>query len=406
MSVQISIKQATIYQKELTDKLTKMLNKPIEVIKSPITDIKNPAKVLFSNSVLSGVTKRRKCITQIDDNEIELDVPAYMRPCTYELDTSQKKYDLKRFDPHSSYYIVFKDDGLHSDNALALMNYYLKIKGYSYRIARLSSNIDYKLVKEVYLRLLNEIYQTNDIHAKLEIDKGALNKIAINDFYILYNPDEQDKLIYYYAFIGFNSSDSQVGIGFNNSDFQVGVDSTINIADDFKEKFALDDLQGSFKNRALDKMIKIQIIYTDDMKVDISASFKFNCQIDHEISNMLTKIVNAQLDHSYRSYVDLPVELQFSYILSNVYCEYASLSKNEINLPKAHDIKFSSYEITPDRVNKHEIDTSTIMSPDKNLTTLFDLIDPAYGHPRLFWDNGEIKILLGNTQLTHFYTFK
>lgn len=395
MSVQISIKQATIYQKELTNKLTKMLNKPIEVIKSPITDIKNPAKVLFSNSVLSGVTKRRKCITQIDDNEIELDTPAYMRPCTYELDTSQKKYDLKRFDPHSSYYIVFKDDGLHSDNALALMNYYLKIKGYSYRIARLSSNIDYKLVKEVYLRLLNKIYQTNDIHAKLEIDKGALNKIAINNFYILYNPDEQDKLIYYYAFIGFNSSDSQVG-----------VDSAINIADDFKAKFDLDDLQGGFKNRALHEMLKIQAIYTDDMKVDISASFKFNCQIDQEISNMLTKIANRQLDYSYSSYVGLPVELQFSYLLSNVSCEYASLSKNEINLPKAHDIKFSSYEITPDRVNKHEIDTSTIMSPDKNLTTLFDLIDPAYGHPRLFWDDGKIKILLGNTQLTHFFTFK
>ena len=395
MSVQISIKQATIYQKELTNKLTKMLNKPIEVIKSPITDIKNPAKVLFSNSVLSGVTKRRKCITQIDDNEIELDTPAYMRPCTYELDTSQKKYDLKRFDPHSSYYIVFKDDSLHSDNALALMNYYLKIKGYSYRIARLSSNIDYKLVKEVYLRLLNKIYQTNDIHAKLEIDKGALNKIAINNFYILYNPDEQDKLIYYYAFIGFNSSDSQVG-----------VDSAINIADDFKAKFDLDDLQGGFKNRALYEMLKIQAIYTDDMKVDISASFKFNCQIDQEISNMLTKIANRQLDYSYSSYVGLPVELQFSYLLSNVCCEYASLSKNEINLPKAHDIKFSSYEITPDRVNKHEIDTSTIMSPDKNLTTLFDLIDPAYGHPRLFWDDGKIKILLGNTQLTHFFTFK
>ena len=395
MNVQISIKQATAYQKELTDKLTKMLNKPIEVIKSPITDIKNPAKVLFSNSVLSGVTKRRKCITQINDNEIELDTPAYMRPCTYELDTSQKKYDLKRFDLHSSYYIVFKDDGLHSDNALALMNYYLKIKGYSYRIARLSSNIDYKLVKEVYLRLLNEIYQTNDIHARLEIDKGTLNKIAIDDFYILYNPDEQDKLIYYYAFIGFDSSDSQVGI-----------DSTINIADDFKAKFDLDDLQGWFKNRALDKMIKIQAMYTDDMKVDISASFKFNCQIDQEISNMLTKIANRQLDYSYSSYVGLPVELQFSYLLSNVYCEYVSLSKNEINLPKAHDIKFSSYEITSDRVNKHKIDTSTIMSPDKNLTTLFDLIDPAYGHPRLFWDDGKIKILLGNTQLTHFYTFK
>lgn len=395
MSVQISIKQAVAYQKELTDKLTKMLNKPIEVIKSPITDIKNPAKVLFSNSVLSGVTKRRKCITQIDDNEIELDVPAYMRSCTYELDTSQKKYDLKRFDPHSSYYIVFEDDSLHSDNALALMNYYLKIKGYSYRIARLSSDIDYKLVKEVYLRLLNEIYQTNDIHAKLEIDKGTLNKIAINDFYILYNPDEQDKLIYYYAFVGFNNSDSQVS-----------TDSAINIADDFKAKFALDDLQGSFKNRALDKMIKIQAMYTDDMKVDISASFKFNCQIDQEISNMLTKIVNAQLDYSYSLYVGLPVELQFGYILSNVYCEYTSLSKNGIDLPKAHNIKFSSYEITPDRVNKHEIDTSTIMSPDKNLTTLFDLIDPAYGHPRLFWDDGEIKILLGNTQLTHFYTFK
>ena len=77
MSVQISIKQAVAYQKGLTDKLTKMLNKPIEVIKSPITDIKNPAKVLFSNLLLSGVTKRRKCITQIDDNEIKLIVDKY-----------------------------------------------------------------------------------------------------------------------------------------------------------------------------------------------------------------------------------------------------------------------------------------------------------------------------------------
>lgn len=404
--LQLEIDKALAYQEKLTAQLEKQLTSNTKFVKQPLSMLKNP-KFIFSNWNLIGTTLRRKCINRAYLSDTTVDNfkhHASIMPNNYVyiLDTTQKKYDLSSFNPEYLEFILFKNTkGFEDENhkridELALTNYYLEKAGFSYRIAKLSNPIDTKLIRNVYLKLLKTINQEHNLFTSIKLDRAIFNQISANEFYLMYNPNfAQDTLHYYYTFLRDNRNLNTIYTKQN-----------IIIPNKIKAEFDLDVTNQSFQNKTINDLLKLSYQYNNQMQIQVKALF--NKHNDPEIADLLSKILNRQNSlnkNNSNVYYTIPKNLAFYNLGPSIRTEDNYLKASEIVLPAVEKTIFTSTKMKLQNIDKPKIDYAPIMPKQQNLTGLFNLIDPLYGQPKLFWLDNQVKLLLGNTQLRHLYSF-